>query len=39
MSNIINAPDLPSEDEEDDDYDPSRQDILSKHALEPRAHI
>ncbi|BDA40355.1 probable craniofacial development protein 1 at C-terminar half [Coccomyxa sp. Obi] len=24
MSNIINAPDLPSEDEEDDDYDPSR---------------
>ena len=24
MSNIVNAPDLPSEDEEDDDYDPSR---------------
>ncbi|CAL8467354.1 g6891 [Coccomyxa elongata] len=24
MSNIVNAPDLPSEDDEDDDYDPSR---------------
>ena len=27
MADIINAPDLPSEDEEDDDYDPSRQGI------------
>ena len=25
MADIVNAPDLPSEDEEDDDYDPSRQ--------------
>jgi hypothetical protein len=24
MANIINAPDLPSEDEEDVDYDPTR---------------
>ncbi|EIE22111.1 BCNT-domain-containing protein [Coccomyxa subellipsoidea C-169] len=24
MANIVNAPDLPSEDDEDDDYDPSR---------------
>lgn len=33
MSDIINAPDLPSEDEEDDDYDPLRQDIPCKHPL------
>lgn len=25
MADIINAPDLPSEDEDDTDYDPSRQ--------------
>lgn len=34
MADIINAPDLPSEDEEDDDYDPSRQGDLLKTCLQ-----
>ncbi len=36
MADIINAPDLPSEDEEDDDYDPSRQGDLLKRCLQMR---
>ncbi|KAK9916406.1 hypothetical protein WJX75_002220 [Coccomyxa subellipsoidea] len=31
MANIVNAPDLPSEDEEDDDYDPTRDPDAEKY--------
>ena len=30
MANIINAPDLPSDDEEDQDYDPTRYKPLTQ---------
>ena len=39
MADIVNAPDLPSDDEEDDDYDPSRQAITIYSSIQHRLTV